>query len=242
MRTNGVDDDDDGQEGENEEKKKNKKLVSYFSLTANQLHATDKRNGETAALSLSIHRICMYFRWWGCICVREPTNRKKSFDRKKEENNSFFLFVLVLFPNHMMLAFDVITRLRTQLARRQHQLSDWLAAVCERVFIPIYIYIYLFSSTSRREKEKKLKSKIFDSIRRCARMNRYTYGKRKEWKSTHTQHHADCVDVVLSLEYDVVIVFFVLKHMKGGRDQANRRSNKNNQCCYFFSPKEYLSK
>lgn len=62
MRTNGVDDDDDGQEGENEEKKKNKKLVSYFSLTANQLHATDKRNGETAALSLSIHRICMYFR------------------------------------------------------------------------------------------------------------------------------------------------------------------------------------
>lgn len=112
--------------------------------------------------------------------MREPTNRKKSFDRKKEENNSFFLFVLVLFPysNHMMLAFDVITRLRTQLARRQHQLSDWLAAVCERVFIPIYIY--LFSSTSRREKEKKLKSKIFDSIRRCARMNRYTYGKRKE--------------------------------------------------------------
>jgi hypothetical protein len=52
MRTND-DDDDDGDQEEEKHKQKKKKRVSYFSLTANQLHdTTHKKNEETAALSI----------------------------------------------------------------------------------------------------------------------------------------------------------------------------------------------
>jgi hypothetical protein len=87
MRTSDDDDNEDGDQEENEEKHKQRRIkkkgMSYFSLTANQLHdTTHKRNGETAALS--IHRIA-FVCVLGCEVVCEPTNRKKSFVKRRRE-------------------------------------------------------------------------------------------------------------------------------------------------------------
>jgi hypothetical protein len=158
MRSNDDDDDDDGDQEENEEKheqrriKKKMGVLFFINVESAARHNTEEERRNSCSLYPSIVFVCML----GCEVVCEPTNRKKSFVKRRRERKRtivflsfYFWLVLFLYSNHMMLDVD-ITQLRTQLAQCQQQLFANAHTFC-----------------SCRQRQENRKSTAFLSISVC---------------------------------------------------------------------------
>ncbi len=142
-------------------------VLFFINVESAARHNTEEERRNSCSLYPSIVFVCML----GCEVVCEPTNRKKSFVKRRRERKRtgvflsfYFLLVLFLYSNHMMLDVD-ITQLRTQLAQCQQQLFANAQTFC-----------------SWRQRQENRKSTAFLSISMCPYESTHMRRIEKEWK------------------------------------------------------------